>query len=322
VVTLPYEHYGIAGRPPMYKEAGIGQWFLRQGRGLKHFGKLQVQMVDPRKYKGHHFGRAREHLRTGWRSLSPASLVGEGKKFVGRGRTLTPKALSKSKEFIALQKANPSYAEKIMGSVRSATTGKKGWFYHRAPRGWLAAPSQTWGEAWRTGGRAGTGRGLPTRAGHRIRALAEEASRRGWTGASGVGKYVPWGGKGLTTGFIGYGAATGLGGKLEPGETRLGRLGAELGSNIGYVAAAPMGLMGLLGTSMLWGAGGEAAGTRISKALGKKPVPQPVYASQQPARRRPRPSPTVLYEQLTPTQRRILQQAARSTVVSGQRTGG
>ena len=332
-MSLPYERYNIIGRCPLEKDAAmldtgvsaaraVGRWGVRQGRATKHFVKFQGQMVDPRKHQGHYFGKARRNLKTGWGSLSPKTLVNEGQKFMGKGQ-LNAANLAKNEKFLALQKSNPSYANKIMSSVKNATEGQKGLFYNRNARSWLAAPSQTWGQAWQAGGASGAGKGVLQRAGHRVKSVAEEASRRGWTGASGPGKYLPVGGKGLTAGFIGYGAGSGAFGKLDPGETRLGRIGAEAGSNLGYVAAAPMGLAGLLATSVGWGAAGEAVGRRTSKALGHKPTPQPQY---QPQYQQPVQQQQAQYPQqwgshpyttkLTVAQRRILSQAARTGVTA------
>lgn len=115
----------------------------------------------------------------------------------------------------------------------------------------LGTPSQTLGDAWRTG---------------RGRGVAEELSRRGWTGESRATKYLPLGQKGMAASIAASeipGVAnaepatpTGEGGRLERG------LGS-LASNAAWVATAPMGL-----PAMLIGSEGARAGAgRLGRVL-------------------------------------------------------
>jgi hypothetical protein len=100
----------------------------------------------------------------------------------------------------------------------------------------------------------------------KTQALAEELSRRGWTGTGKLTKYLPVGNKGLTVGFAGMGipsivksekaTPTGEGGALERG------LG-ELGSAGGMILGTGLGMAPAMG---LW-YGAQQAGSRIGRIL-------------------------------------------------------
>jgi hypothetical protein len=105
-------------------------------------------------------------------------------------------------------------------------------------------------EAWRQG---------------KLKGVAEQLSRGGWTGEGQITKYLPVGGKGMVTGF---GAAeipgivnaqaaspTGEGARLE-------RLGGLLGGSAGWIAGS--GKMGVLPSMALWYAGSKA-GTKAGR---------------------------------------------------------
>lgn len=81
-----------------------------------------------------------------------------------------------------------------------------------------------WGEAWNRGQGIG-----------KVRELAGEASRRGWTGQGGVTKYLPGGGKALTVGFAAASAPTLY--RTATGDVPVSEGLGEIGSNLGYLAA-------------------------------------------------------------------------------------
>ncbi len=102
--------------------------------------------------------------------------------------------------------------------------------------------------------------------GSRLRMLAEELSRRGWTGAGRATKYMPVGQKGIAGAFTASAvphimeakdpSRTGEGGALQRG------LG-ELGGAAGFVAGTGLGLAPALG--LWWGA--DKAGGKLGKIL-------------------------------------------------------
>jgi hypothetical protein len=131
----------------------------------------------------------------------------------------------------------------------------------------LAAPSATMGQAWRGGG---------------VKGVAEELSRRGWTGSGNLTKYAPSTGKPLMVGFplafdipavvnAPEATRTGEGGAVERG------LGAALGT---------AGMIGGVGTGFLpglalWYAGhkiGGGAGRLIDRMRAGATVPEAVMA--------------------------------------------
>jgi len=100
----------------------------------------------------------------------------------------------------------------------------------------------------------------------KARSVAEELSRKGWTGAGNLTKYLPVGSKGMTVGFAGMGipsvvnaqkaTPTGEGGALEKGIGELGSAGGMiLGSGLGIAPA-----MGL------W-YGATSLGSRLGRVL-------------------------------------------------------
>jgi len=89
--------------------------------------------------------------------------------------------------------------------------------------------------------------------------LAEELSRRGWTGQGQIGRYIPWGGKGIVTG-LGAGFTIPAVAKKDPhgdGKGRFERIGEHLGGNLGLVASMPTGFAGFFGG---WELGAKAMG--------------------------------------------------------------
>ena len=69
----------------------------------------------------------------------------------------------------------------------------------------------------------------------KVKALAGEASRQGWTGKGGVTKYLPGGGKALTVGFGAASLPTMY--RSATGDVPLSEGIGEIGSNLGYLAA-------------------------------------------------------------------------------------
>lgn len=128
--------------------------------------------------------------------------------------------------------------------------------------------------------------------------VAEELSRRGWTGKGAITKYVPLGTKSQ---MVGFGAMpiqgvvkaydkdptpTGEGGFAEKGlET--------LGGAYGWIAGAPLGLMGSMGAYF----GSEALGRRAGRVIDR------LRGGANPMTAVTAPSPTEAAEQLATIQR-------------------
>ena len=90
--------------------------------------------------------------------------------------------------------------------------------------------------------------------------LAEELSRRGWTGTGETTRYLPVGQKSLMAGF-GLGFLPGAVSSEDPMGLDRGRgerFGEHLGQNVGFIAGAPAGLVGGIAAGSL---AGEAMGT-------------------------------------------------------------
>jgi len=90
-----------------------------------------------------------------------------------------------------------------------------------------------------------------------LRSLAENLSRRGWTGAGKTTKYLPVGMKGQVAAFTALGANKALQGSPE-------HVGESVGDTAGWIAGAPFGLMGMLAT----GATGRYLGRQTGHVLG------------------------------------------------------
>jgi len=103
----------------------------------------------------------------------------------------------------------------------------------------------------------------------RVKALAEELSRRGWTGKTRATKYLPVGEKGMFTGFT-AGAIPSIVGAKEPTPTGEGgtieRLLGETGGAAGWLLGTGTG--GMLAPMALWYGlhrGGSAAGRILDR---------------------------------------------------------
>jgi len=177
----------------------------------------------------------------------------------------------------AMQKVTKMTEEDLRRAAISEVTG--GGLFGRFGEH-MAAPSVGLREAW--GSATGAGR---------LRAVAEELSRSGWTGGQSWSKYIPWGEKAWlpATGAMAIPSMvnapaptpTGEGGALEHG------LGA-LGMGAGMVLGGGLGVVPALGAFYL----GEKAGGRIGRILdrirGGGTAGQALFA----------PSPTEATEQL------------------------
>jgi hypothetical protein len=243
------------------KEAGALDAALKWGqRGLKGVGT-----------RSGHFGSEMGEI--GRRVFSPAYGLREG------WRQMTPRAMLRGSK--ALQKAplaGEARKEMLEGGMRIPFTQTKV-FKAGKHLGEHTDKAQSL---------AGIAKGQGIK-GSRLKALAEELSRRGWTGKGDITKYMPVGGKGMVAGFGAMGAAdvarapkataTGEGGAVERG------LG-EVGSGLGWIAGAGLGIPGMLG----W-AGAQYAGGKLGRIIdraraGANPrqallAPSPEEASEQ-----------------------------------------
>lgn len=131
----------------------------------------------------------------------------------------------------------------------------------------LTAPTQSMGQAWRGGGATG---------------VAEELSRRGWTGSGDITKYLPSTGKPLMLGFpLAFDVPSVVN---APEATRTGESGAVergLGAALGTAGMiAGMGT-GFLPSTALWYAGqkvGGGAGRLIDRLRAGASIPEAVMA--------------------------------------------
>lgn len=171
-------------------------------------------------------------LREGWESM---------------GRTYTPKQLAKSehlrergaeqtKTLKEKLEKGPGFFKRLFGATPESQQANVSHLI--SPTGEAVAP-KGFGEAYR----GATGQGV---FGGRVKAVAEEASRRGWTGQGRITKYMPVGQKGFTAAFTGlsapvvYRAATGE----EPWHEAAG----DIAANLGFVAGSAVPGMGMAGS--------------------------------------------------------------------------
>lgn len=105
--------------------------------------------------------------------------------------------------------------------------------------------------------------------------IAEELSRRGWTMRGEYGKYIPLGAKSMTTAFAAPLIPRAI--DVARGKRDVGEFGAELGANIGFLAAPGAGLAGSIATSSAMGNLGEKAFSKLrSKAQKGELTPQEI----------------------------------------------
>lgn len=182
----------------------------------------------------------------GWAQMAPAHRVAE----------LTPKGVNPAQHLQDLRSA-AAPAQEAYQAALAQHGGLRGYFKQpvRQARAALKEVNQPL-KKFEQGGEHlySPGMNLSQAAGveggvrNKARAVAEELSRRGWTGAGGRTKYLPVGQKGMTAGFgamaipdiVGAEPAsrTGGGGALEKGLGGLGSVGGMvLGGGLGIVPA-------------------------------------------------------------------------------------
>lgn len=209
-------------------------------------------------------------MRKGWTELSPrAKSIARATQQGTTLEKLTPEVtqgLKRSRE--AFELSGGALPETLKARKAEYDAAKK--LYSETFGGagrHLAAPSATLGEAWR-------GRGA--------KGIAEELSRRGWTGSGNVSKYLPSTGKSL---MLGFPLAFDVPGVLNaPAPTRTGEgagfergLGAALGT-AGMIAGVGT---GLVPGTLLWYAANKAgskAGRVIDRLRAGASIPEAVMA--------------------------------------------
>jgi hypothetical protein len=115
----------------------------------------------------------------------------------------------------------------------------------------------------------------------KVQPAAEELSRRGWTGTSRIGKYLPIGGKSLNVGMVGLAAPavinapkatrTGEGGKLETGMGEMAGLG-------GMIAGSGLGMLPGLATWQIAHQGGKRLGRVLDRLRSGASIGEAVHA--------------------------------------------
>jgi hypothetical protein len=219
-----------------------------------------VRLVDPRQTRG--------ILREGWHHMTPAgSELQNTLKSVkrlgmswedyarARGLSLDPATAVHTRGLRQVREAQSALPEaQRLAAEHGRWGGRAGWLGGTGARG----------AAKRLEGQASKGHlyeeSIPLmRAARDPKVLAEELSRRGWTGQGPTGKYIPWGGKGIVTG-LGAGFTIPAVAKKDPHgdeKGRFERIGEHIGGNLGLVAAMPTGFAGFMGG---WELGAKALG--------------------------------------------------------------
>ena len=140
----------------------------------------------------------------------------------------------------------------------------------------LFNPSTSMSQAWKSNGAKG---------------VAEELSRRGWTGKR--FKYLPVGGKNMT---IGLGTATSVPFMQlrdpETGSVSMKNIGEEVGRTALFTAAGPLGFAGAMTAGALGAAGGKAIGSGFD-FVGRTGSFSPPKPPKPPTVRNFSPVPTV-----------------------------
>lgn len=214
-----------------------------------------------------------EGVRKGWTQMSPrakstASALQQGKTL----EQLTPQVtgdLTKAMTNLQKLKAGGGSPEQLAAAQDAVAAAKETFAKTFGGSGaHLAAPSQTLGQAWRTGG---------------ARGVASELSRGGWTGSGDITKYLPnVGGKPLMVGLpVGFGAYE-IAKARDPSRTGQGAA-AEVGlrqllGGAGMIAG--MGTGFLPGMALWYGADevGLRAGRIIDRLRAGATIPEAVMA--------------------------------------------
>jgi len=229
----------------------------RAARGVYRWGGAQAQALR----------HPVQTMQEGWRAMSPGYLARRYKKLAFSAK---PEHV---RELAQLKKANPGMLKRMEEAYHEAARAstKKRWGGLLSPkrREHLLEKSIPLELARRKGG---------------AKAVAEELSRRGWTGTGRVTKYMPIGFK-SGVGQIGLATASGISKKPTPeeraeGMTRGRKAGAGLGSVAGFLASTALpvgGIPGMMATEALFRRGGAAVGS----ALSGRPKPQPIRLTPQ-----------------------------------------
>lgn len=192
-------------------------------------------------------------MKQGWKAMTPSKLLASG----GKEGT----ALQKTLDLRAAQIA----AGKQATGIRGAGKKLKGLYAKNLGAGQHLQPIRT-GAGPNAAIVSGVNRGKG------VKGLAENLSRRGWTGEGRLTKYVPLGGKGQTALWAGmaapgmYRAATGD----TSGGGFLQHSGSGVGWGLGGALTAGLGMPGAV-AGMAAGIGGEYLGRKADEAvLGRK----------------------------------------------------
>lgn len=126
----------------------------------------------------------------------------------------------------------------------------------------------SWATSWNRAKQKGIGGGA--------KELAEQASRKGWTGQK--FKYLPVGEKALTVGMGAYTVPSAFLSKptkleRDSGETRASLGGGEVGSLLGFLAGSKLGLPGQIASSVGLGYLGSKSGKLFDRLIGNKNNP-------------------------------------------------
>ena len=236
---------------------GAAQWGMRQAAGARGWAGKTIE-------------RSAERLRhpisgmtEGWGHLAPRA------EFAA-----DPAKLKK------LQEATEGYSKKWFGGARKKLFGSEHLMQHvEKPQAFMGREGILYGQ-----GAKGVG--------GRIKATAEELSRRGWTGEGGATKYLPVGQKGLTAGLP-LTAIPGIVNAPKTNETGEGgaleRTLGEVGSAGGFILSGGLGWVPGVGMTMAGGHLGSKMGRvldrlRAGASLGTAVnAPSPTEAARQAA---------------------------------------
>ena len=264
--------------------AGLGRFarghIAGLGEGISRTGQLLIP------------GRAGRTLAEGWADFAPVHMEMSRLLRAARneGKTYAEYAAEQGLRSDPLEEARRQYtrraatADVVLPEARAARDEQTGWAARPTWLGGTGARSKV-RKLEREAGQAYLGE-----QGQKLqdvyqdpKALAEELSRRGWTGTGATTRYLPVGEKSLMTGF-GLGFLPGAVSSEDPmgtGRGRSERFGEHLGQNIGFVAGAPAGLIGGLAAGSLAGKGLGTLGKGVDWMGGSRTKEQQRLLEQQ-----------------------------------------
>lgn len=229
---------------------------------MAHIGRQSRELIGTPMEIGSRLLHPIEGMKEGWKMMAPTNQI--ARKAQQMGFANPTEAIS------AIKKLGPEHQGKIKELVGSGLTGAR----HSA----MLDPSTSLGTAWKSG---------------KMKGLAEELSRRGWTGETKYTKYLPVGMKSWVPGFSAA-AIPGIVNAPPPGKTGEGstleRGMGELGSAAGLVLTGGLGIIpGAIGWNLSQKAGRRAgrvldrlrAGSSMDQAIN---APSPTEAAQQLSR--------------------------------------